>query len=81
MPGGSATTTLAAVVADLWPGRFDPEALHPDAPVGAGGLELDSIEVVELVFACEERTGIEASEAVAATEGLTLGGLAVHFGL
>lgn len=46
-------------VATLWPRRFEPEHLTDDAPLD--GLGLDSIDVVELLLACEDRLGVTTS--------------------
>lgn len=43
--------------AALWPGRFDASELAEDVSLGKDGLGLDSIDIVELALACEERVG------------------------
>jgi hypothetical protein len=80
-------TANAALVYDaldsLWPGRFgDSERLSDDELLGDGGLELDSIEVVELVLACLSRAGLPGSRADALLESgpLTIAGLIDHLG-
>jgi hypothetical protein len=40
-----------------WPGRFRAEQLADHVALGEGGLDLDSIEIVELLLECEERLG------------------------
>jgi acyl carrier protein len=52
---------IAAAIRDafatLWPGRFAPTELTEDVSLGKDGLGLDSIDIVELALACEERVG------------------------
>jgi acyl carrier protein len=68
------------VLATLWPGRFGGDPPPPHAPLGEGGLGLDSIEIVELVLACEERAGLPsgAAEALLEEGPLTVGRLTAH---
>ena len=67
------TETLEALC-HLVQERFDIDAsnLDPDAPVLASGL--DSLALTELLFAVEEKFGVELLEA--ARQVTTLGGLA-----
>ncbi len=46
-------------LASLWPGRFEGR-IGEDVPLGEDGLGLDSIEIVELLLACEERLGMSS---------------------
>lgn len=46
-------------IATLWPRRFEPEHLTDEAPLDTAGL--DSIDVVELLLACEDRLGVTSS--------------------
>src|SRR3954469_12948719 len=65
----------------LWPGRFDDMApLRDDESLGAEGLGLDSIEIVELVLACQARAGLHADRAEELLDaGLpTIGDLVAH---
>jgi acyl carrier protein len=45
------------ILATRWPGRFADDQLADRVSLGTGGLGLDSIEIVELVLECEERSG------------------------
>ena len=74
------TTIVHDVLDTLWPGRFGAEALSEHDSLGEGGLELDSIERVELVLECEERAGLPTSEAVRLMEAgpVTVGRLIEH---
>lgn len=53
-------------------------ALPAELPLGAGGLGLDSIAVVELLLACERRFGIAPSTELLAGPPLTVAGLLAH---
>jgi acyl carrier protein len=54
-------TLVASTVYDtltaLWPGRFEGHAIGEQESLGSDGIGLDSIEIVELLLACEERLG------------------------
>jgi acyl carrier protein len=59
----------------------EPEDVTDDAALGEDGLGLDSVGVVDLLFACEERFGIELpAEVVLDGDGsaLTVGALVAH---
>ncbi len=56
------------------PAALDAE-LSDDLRLGAGGLGLDSIALVELLLDCGERFGIPPPAELLAGEPLTLGGL------
>lgn len=62
-----------------WPARFPLEALGEEVPLGGEGLGLDSIELVELVLACEHRATREANEELLRDGQLTIRRLVVHF--
>ena len=74
----------AAAVRDafdaLWPGRFAASELAEDASLGKDGLGLDSIDIVELVLACEERTGHRGYdlEALLESRPVTIGRVIDH---
>lgn len=52
--------------------------LPAELPLGAGGLGLDSIAVVELLLACERRFGVAPGGELLAGPPLTVGGLLAH---
>jgi acyl carrier protein len=65
----------------LWPGRFDDAIpLRNEESLGASGLGLDSIEIVELVLACQSQAGLHADRAEELLDSgpLTIGGLIAH---
>jgi acyl carrier protein len=69
------------VLESLWPGRFgEATPLRDDEALGAEGLGLDSIEIVELVLVCQQRVGLPADRAdeLLETGPLTVGGLIDH---
>jgi acetyltransferase-like isoleucine patch superfamily enzyme/acyl carrier protein len=72
---------VRALLERRWPGRFSPEGLGSDVPLDAAGLGLDSVEIVELVLACEERYGVRLPENLLATSPLTISRLAEHVAL
>ena len=55
--GSDAAAVIREALAVLWPGRFEATPLDRDVSLGEGGLELDSVDVVELVLECEARSG------------------------
>jgi acyl carrier protein len=69
--------TRQTIVAS-WPHRFDYGELRNDISLGEGGLGLDSVEIVEVVLACEELCGRTAGEELFARE-LTVERIAEHF--
>ena len=77
--GSEQTAVVQAVADSLWPGRFG-TPLARDTPLGEDGLELDSIELVELVVECERRIGLPpgSSERLLEAGPLTVGALADH---
>jgi acyl carrier protein len=75
---------IAAAVRDafaaLWPGRFAAGELAEDVSLGKDGLGLDSIDVVELALACEERIGQRGYDLdeLLATRPVTIGRVIDH---
>lgn len=66
---------LLRAVSPVAAGRTEfPEEL----PLGAGGLGLDSIAVVELLLACEQRFGVPPDAELLAGAPVTLGRLLAH---
>ena len=63
-------------------GRFVPSWTGRDitdaTPLGASGLDLDSIAIVELLIACEQRFGVAFSDALLDVRPLTVGTLVRH---
>jgi acyl carrier protein len=51
------------------------EPLDPDLPLGAGGLGLDSIRMVEVLLACEEQFGVALAAELLDGKPLTVGRL------
>jgi acyl carrier protein len=76
-----AQTVIAVrrIITERWPQRFAAEQLDEDRGLGAGGLGLDSIEIAELVLACEDVGGPEASPELFDADPLTIGKVAEYF--
>jgi acyl carrier protein len=77
----SAATQIHEVLDALWPGRFgDAAKLSEEESLASDGMGLDSIEIVELVLACQSRAGVPADRAEQLLESgpLTVGGLVDH---
>jgi len=74
-------SAVRAVLLDRWPGRFAGDALQEHLSLGDEGLGLDSIDIVEVLFACEEQfaSSRSAEELLATGAPITLGGLIDHF--
>jgi acyl carrier protein len=80
MPGALTVDTVRDVVLSRWPGRFAREALDDTAPLGEDGLGLDSIELVEVVVACEDLSGTTATDELIKQEPLTIRAIVEHLG-
>jgi acyl carrier protein len=67
------------ILVSAWPHRFDPGQLRDEVPLGEDGLGLDSVEIVEIVVACEEFFEVPATEALFETTPLTIGRVVDYF--
>ena len=67
------------IITASWPGRFTPEELLEDVSMGDEGLGLDSVEVAEVLLACEERSGTPLTDELFARAPLTIERVAEHF--
>jgi acyl carrier protein len=78
----SSGTAIDDAIRDLLCSRAPLARDRADLPdnlrLGAGGLALDSIALVELLLDCERRFGIRAAAELLAGEPLTVGRLADH---
>jgi acyl carrier protein len=76
-----AQTVIAVrqIITERWPQRFAPDQLDEDRVLGADGLGLDSIEIAEVVLACEDLGGPQASPELFEAGPLTIGKLAEYF--
>jgi acyl carrier protein len=71
-------SSIREVLLSSWPSRFSPDQLRDDAALGESGLGLDSVEIVEVVLACEERCGVHADENLFEPARMTIGGITDH---
>ena len=76
-----AQTVIAVrqIITERWPQRFEPDHLDEDCVLGADGLGLDSIEIAEVVLACEDLGSPRASAELFEAGPLTIGKVAEHF--
>ena len=70
---------IRQTIVAAWPQRFAGEQLDAGTPLGEQGLGLDSVEIVEVLLACEERLGVAAAEALFEQDKLTISWVAAHF--
>ena len=63
---------VRTVITTTWPDRFKPSELCDDVSLGECGLGLDSVEIVEVILACEEECGRSAIEGLFAVLPLTI---------
>lgn len=77
----SATKSLPLMIQEIVRARASRavagEELVPDAPLGAGGLGLDSIAIAEVLIDCEQRFGVPVAGLLEG-EPLTLRRLVSH---
>ncbi len=64
---------MADVVHEILRERNRHIALSPDVRLGADGVGLDSIALVEVLFACEKALGVEITADALAAPALTVG--------
>ncbi|MBI3735677.1 acyl carrier protein [Candidatus Sumerlaeota bacterium] len=67
---------LKALISAQTRGLIAPTSISESSPLMEGGLGFDSVRIVELIFACENRFKIRLPESVLQIEGLTVAGLA-----
>ena len=74
---GSEAQLVRQLVRRLAP-SWTTENLNDDTPIGPSGLGLDSVAIVELLVACEERFGVAFPDQLLDVHPLTLGTLVRH---
>lgn len=70
---------VSQIIAERWPQRFAPDQFDAERVLGADGLGLDSIEIAEVVLACEDLGGPQARPELFEAGPLTIGKLAEYF--
>jgi acyl carrier protein len=70
---------IESIIRTTWPSQFSSAELHEDTLLGDGGLELDSVDIVEILYACEDACGIEMSTDLFEGPPLTIERVAQHF--
>lgn len=76
-----AVASIREIIQSAWPYRFADDDLRNDVSLGEEGLGLDSVEVVELVTAVEEKFGRTATPSLFEAVPLTIDRMADHFAL
>ncbi len=76
---GEIAAAIRGVIETSWPDRLAGTELRDDLPIGEGGLGLDSVEIVELLFACEDQYGFRARDDLFNVVPLTIDQLAEHY--
>lgn len=71
--------SIREIIVSSWPHRFEYGELRDDLSLGDDGLGLDSVEVVEVLLACEDRCGRPATEELFAIVPLTIDRVANYF--
>jgi len=66
---------VTGAVSELLHKRNRGVELHPDLLLGNGGLELDSVALVEVLLECEETFGVVLAAELLASPALTVGAL------
>jgi acyl carrier protein len=75
-----AADTVRNVILSTWPRRFTREQLGDDQALGAEGLGLDSVEVAELIIACEQACGRSDTGELMTSARLTIGSVIADLG-
>lgn len=71
--------SIREILLTSWPHRFARDELHDDVSLGEEGLGLDSVEIVEVLLACEESCGVRATEQLFVVVPLTIERVVDHF--
>lgn len=71
--------TVLGILGGMRPDCVSPAGMSDDTQLGSGGLGLDSIEIAELLLACEERYGVAVGDLLD-DAALTFGRVVRHFG-
>ncbi len=72
---------IRAILLTTWPDRFTRSQLADDISLGDEGLGLESVEIVEVLLACEQRCGGRVTPELFSKLPLTVRRLIEHFAL
>jgi hypothetical protein len=72
---------IRTILLTTWPHRFTRSQLADDISLGDEGLGLESVEIVEVLLACEQRCGGGVTPELFANLPLTVRRLIEHFAL
>jgi acyl carrier protein len=70
---------IRTILLTTWPHRFTRSQLADDISLGNEGLGLESVEIVEVLLACEQQCGGRITPELFANLPLTVRSLADHF--
>ncbi len=70
---------IRELIVRRWPHRFNQDGIGDSLSLGSDGLGLDSIEIVEVITACEELLGRPATEDLFAALPLSVERIANYF--
>lgn len=70
---------VRATLLGLWPDRFAGVPFDDETSLGEDGLGLDSIDLVELLLACEAHFGMPGAEALLKAAPIGIRQVADHF--
>lgn len=76
--GAAAVERVLRAIQARGPLRWRVGPLPPDLPLGRGGLDLDSIAIVELLLDCESATGLPFPPQLFDGGPITVGRLVEH---
>jgi hypothetical protein len=68
---------ISEMIAATWPDQFSAGLPCDEVPLGAGGLELDSVAIVEALLMCEDTWGVPMVGGLLDGSPLTIGQMAL----
>jgi acyl carrier protein len=71
--------TIESIIRGTWPSRFSNSEIWEDVLLGEGGLSLDSVDIVEVIYACEKAFDMQVSTNLLKGPPLTIARVAQYF--